>query len=132
MSSVEVTPTTNLFVYKLIPPRKSFFADATDSERAIMQRHIEYWSGLMQQGFVLAFGPVADSSGSWGLGLVYADDADAVRALGHADPAVTSGLATAEVAPIPTGMLSATVTRGLRPAPAAKAVQESHETFIRR
>lgn len=120
MSSVEVTQATNLFVYKLIPPRESFPADATEAELAIMQRHVGYWSGLMREGFVLAFGPVADSSGSWGLAIVRANAADDARALRHADPAVTSGLATVDVAAMPTAILPESVAVGLRSAPAAK------------
>ncbi|MDQ3629866.1 MAG: YciI family protein [Actinomycetota bacterium] len=42
----------------------------------------------------MAFGPVLDPAGSWGLAIVQAEDEAEVGALGKADPAVTSGLAT--------------------------------------
>lgn len=119
VSDVQISQTTRLFVYKLIPPRPRFSTDASAEEQAIMQRHIVYWSGLMNDGFVLAFGPVADPGGEWGMALVQANRADDVRALGGSDPAVTSGMATFEVAPLPTAMWPGSVARDLRVAPAA-------------
>ena len=47
--------------------------DATEEENEIMGRHAVYWQGLMAQGNVLIFGPVAPSSGAWGLGVVTAE-----------------------------------------------------------
>jgi uncharacterized protein len=93
------------FVYKLIPPRPTFDADMNDDEAAVMGQHGEYWQGLVDSGRVIVFGPVSDPTGAWGLAVVEADSEDDVRSLGGADPAVTSGLATFEVLPMPVAIV---------------------------
>jgi uncharacterized protein len=89
------------FVYKLIPPRPTFDTDMSDTEAAVMGQHIAYWQDLLERGRVIVFGPVSDPAGTWGLGVVEAETEDDARALGAHDPAVTSGLATFEVYPMP-------------------------------
>ncbi len=88
---------SNHYVYRLIPPRPTFHEDMNDEERAIMTRHAAYWSELIEQGGVIVYGPVVDSSGSWGLGVIHAESEDEARALPEADPAVSSGMATFEI-----------------------------------
>jgi uncharacterized protein YciI len=114
MAASETVESADLYVYRLIPPRPSFAADADPDERAVMDRHVAYWSRLMAEGSVLVFGPVADPTGGWGMAVVHARSADEVRAFGAADPAVTSGVATFEVAPMPMAVLPASVAAGLR------------------
>ena len=46
---------------------------------------------------MVLFGPVLDGTGSWGLGVIEADDEEDVRAHAASDPAVTSGTGTIEV-----------------------------------
>ena len=95
----------NHFVYKLIPPRPSFGADMSEAEAAVMAEHGGYWQGLTDEGKVVVFGPVADSSGFWGLAVVEADSVADVEALGESDPAVTSKTCTFEVAPMPVSIV---------------------------
>ena len=85
------------YVYRLIPPRPTFHEDMSEEERAIMARHAEYWAGLVERGGVVVYGPVVDSTGSWGLGVVRAASRDEVVALAQADPAISSGMATFEI-----------------------------------
>jgi uncharacterized protein YciI len=59
-------------------------------ERAVMMEHVAYWRGLAQSGQVLAFGPVADPAGPYGIGIVVADDLAAAQALRDGDPAIRS------------------------------------------
>ena len=61
-----------------------------------MGRHAAYWRPYIDSGQMVVFGPVADGTGSWGLGVLEAEDEDEVRAFASRDPAVTSG--TAELA----------------------------------
>ena len=89
------------FVYKLIPPRPSFAADMTDAEMAIMGEHAAYWTELFENGRVAVFGVVVEQAGAWGLAVVEADTEDAVRALGHGDPAVKANLCTFEIGVMP-------------------------------
>ena len=89
------------FVYRLIAPRPSFATDMTEQERATLTEHGRYWQQLMADGKALAFGPVNDPAGSYGLGLLVADDLAEAEALRDADPAVLAshGL-RAEIAPM--------------------------------
>jgi uncharacterized protein YciI len=85
------------FVFRLKAPRPNFALDMTDEEREIMGRHAAYWKPLVESGAMVVFGPVLDGSGSWGLGVVEAEDEEAIRAFAAQDPAVTSGTAEVEI-----------------------------------
>ena len=105
MSDQPGSESPSLFVYKLIPPRPSFGADMTDAEAAVMAEHGAYWQRHIDEGRVVVFGPVVDSTGFWGLAVVRADGDDEVTALGQADPAVTSETCTFEVGTMPVSVL---------------------------
>ncbi len=96
---------TQFFVYKLIPPRPTFAVDMSEEERAIMGAHGAYWRRLLDARTAVVFGPVLDPAGVWGLAVVEARSVDDVRAIGAADPAVSSGVASFDVHP----MMGATV-----------------------
>jgi uncharacterized protein YciI len=85
------------FVFRLKASRPNFALDMSDEERAIMGRHAAHWQPLVDAGAMVAFGPILDGTGSWGLGVVEADDEDEIRALAADDPAVTTGTAELEV-----------------------------------
>jgi uncharacterized protein len=85
------------FVFRLKVPRPTFAFDTTDEEREIMGRHAGHWQPLIDSGQMVVFGPVVDSTGSWGLGVVEADDEDELRRFAANDPVVTTGTATIEV-----------------------------------
>jgi uncharacterized protein len=93
------------FVFRLEAPRPTFALDMTDEEREVMARHAAYWRPLIDSGQMVVFGPVLDASGSWGLGVIEADDEDQLRAFAAGDPAVTSGTATVEVGKMLTGFV---------------------------
>jgi uncharacterized protein YndB with AHSA1/START domain len=79
------------FMCKLLPPRPSFMADMSDDERKIMGAHAAYWAGFFEKGVALAYGPVIDPSGPFGLGVLKVRDEDELRAFESGDPAITSG-----------------------------------------
>jgi uncharacterized protein YciI len=89
------------FVFKLIPPRADFMTDMSAAERETMSEHVEYWRALMADGHVVAFGPVADAAGPYGIGVIVADDLPAAEELCARDPAARSahGFRT-EIAPM--------------------------------
>jgi uncharacterized protein YndB with AHSA1/START domain len=76
------------FFVRLVAPRPTFLADMTPEEGAIMQAHGAYWAEKLAAGDVVAFGPVADPAGAWGLGLVRAADVAAVKAFEAGDPVI--------------------------------------------
>jgi uncharacterized protein len=85
------------FVFRLKAPRPSFALDMTDKEREIMRRHAAYWQARVESGEMVVFGPVLDSGGSWGLGVIEADDEEELRSFADGDPVVTTGTATIEL-----------------------------------
>ena len=51
-----------------------------------------YWTRLAEQGRVAAFGPVVDPAGTYGIGIIVADDLPGAERLRDDDPAVRSSL----------------------------------------
>jgi uncharacterized protein YciI len=89
------------FVFRLIPPRPGFAFDMSPEERAIMIEHAGYWGELAERGRAVAFGPVNDPAGSYGIGIVLAEDLADAQELGDADPAIRSGRGfRTEIAPM--------------------------------
>jgi uncharacterized protein YciI len=92
----------NHFFYKLIPPRRTFPMDMTEAEGAIMQEHFAYWSGLVDEQKVVAYGPVMDPNGMYGIAVVGAEDEATARSVASNDPAITSHVGfSCEVYPMP-------------------------------
>jgi uncharacterized protein YndB with AHSA1/START domain/uncharacterized protein YciI len=85
-------PATFYFLLRLRPPRPSFAQDMRPEEMQVMQQHVEYWKMQLHKGVAIAFGPVADPEGAWGVGLVEVAGADELAALQQADPAIRSGI----------------------------------------
>jgi uncharacterized protein len=75
------------FVLHLLPSRPDFAQTMTDEERAIMMKHVGYWTDLMNKGKVLAFGPVLDPKAVYGLGIISVDDEQEVKDFIKGDPA---------------------------------------------
>ncbi len=80
----------NYFLYKLLPPRPSFPTDMTEAEGGIMQAHFGYWAGLIQAGSVVAYGPVMDPKGTYGIAVVEAEDESTMQGFAGEDPAIQS------------------------------------------
>lgn len=76
------------FFCKLIPPRATFAQDMTLTERALMGQHVAYWQNLMHEHKALAFGPVADPQGSYGIGIIAASDDAEMETLRNNDPTI--------------------------------------------
>jgi uncharacterized protein len=75
------------FALKLIPCRPTFSQDMTPKERDIMMEHITYWKDLMEKDKVIVFGPVMDPKGTYGLGVIEAENEEEVKAFIAGDPA---------------------------------------------
>jgi uncharacterized protein YciI len=75
--------------------------DMSADERATMIEHVSYWSVLTEQGRVLAFGPVGDPGGAYGIGIVLAESQTEAEALRDDDPAIRSPYGfTTEISPM--------------------------------
>jgi len=75
------------FVLHLLPSRPDLAQTMTNEERAIMTKHVSYWTEIMNKGKVLAFGPVLDPSEVYGLGIICADNEQEVKDFIANDPA---------------------------------------------
>jgi uncharacterized protein YndB with AHSA1/START domain len=85
-------PQLRYFLCRLIPPRPDFARSLDVKESAVMKEHGLYWRTKLAEGLVLAFGPVADPAGDWGVGMVRAASIAQVEAFRDSDPAMKSGL----------------------------------------
>ena len=77
------------FALYLLPSRPDFAQTMNEDERSIMMKHVAYWTGLMNQGKVVAFGPVLDPKEVYGLGIIAVEDEQEVREFISNDPAAT-------------------------------------------
>jgi hypothetical protein len=75
------------FFLKLNPPRPNFAMDMTNEERNIMHSHVEYWGNLLDKGIAIAYGPVFDPKGGYGVGIISVDTEEQLDNLIKNDPA---------------------------------------------
>src|SRR5258708_35769379 len=94
VSRTQVMEGNVYFFVKTQNPRPSFHLDMTDDERAIMQRHVIYWSEKATQGIAIVFGPVMDPSGVYGIGVYQVAHEAEMPVLQQAEPA--HGLVTCD------------------------------------
>lgn len=80
------------FLCRLVPPRATFMQSMSPSEKAVMARHVAYWTEQSKRGEVALFGPVSDPAGAWGVLILRAASEAALQAEVDADPAITSGI----------------------------------------
>jgi uncharacterized protein YndB with AHSA1/START domain len=90
--SASEADTSKYFMCRLLPPRPTFAFDMSDAERQVMLAHGAYWRQKLVEGIAIAFGPVADPNGGWGLGVLRVPDEAALDAMTSQDPAIVSGL----------------------------------------
>ncbi len=109
-TAASAAPQGDRFVFcRLVPPRPSFAMDMSAEERAAMQRHVGYWTALLERGTAIVFGPVADPAGPWGLGVIRLRAGESAADVVDADPAIQAGIGLRyETLP----MLSAVVKAG--------------------
>jgi uncharacterized protein YciI len=79
------------YLCKYIPPRADFLATMTADERQWMTQHGIYLNELLEQGVVMAHGPVIDPAGSYGVSLYQIDDDQDIAAITSQDPIVKNG-----------------------------------------
>jgi uncharacterized protein YndB with AHSA1/START domain len=85
-----LAPPSRWYLLRLIAPRPTFAQDMTAEERALMGEHGKYWGRKLGEGVVLAYGPVMDPAGAWGLGLVNAKDEAELRGFENGDPVIAA------------------------------------------
>jgi uncharacterized protein YciI len=89
---------------KLYGPRPTFAQDMSETEAQAMQRHAAYWRACMEKGGLVAFGPVDDPAGRYGMLVLEVEDEAAARSLLDHDPVVEAKLGFRfEMPPMPRG-----------------------------
>ena len=91
------------FFFRLVPPRASFPFDMDARERALMGEHAAYLESAFDAGKVLAFGPVLDAAGPFGMALLEMRDRAEAEEFAAGDPTVRAGLTTFTVSPMRLG-----------------------------
>jgi uncharacterized protein YciI len=93
------------FFLKALPPRASFSRDMSETERACMKEHVAYWTDLTEKGIAVLFGPVQESEGFWGAGVVEVADESEARSLIEHDPTYRANLLKFEMYPMRVSMI---------------------------
>ncbi|HSB92652.1 MAG TPA: YciI family protein [Flavitalea sp.] len=75
------------FALYLLPSRPDFAQTMSEEERGTMMNHVAYWTRLMNEGKVVAFGPVLDPKEVYGLGIIAVEDEQEVKEFIAGDPA---------------------------------------------
>jgi uncharacterized protein YndB with AHSA1/START domain len=78
------------FLMRLLPPRPGFMQTITPQEMELMKSHSQYWRGRLVEGKIIVFGPVADPSEGWGMGVLRVSNLEEAKSLTAQDPAILS------------------------------------------
>lgn len=90
------------YLYKLLPPRPTFPGDITPAEVQLMQEHSAYWRKQMAADQVIAFGPVADPRGAYGIAILHVENGADSKALADMDPVIVANRGFSyEIHPMP-------------------------------
>ena len=79
------------FYTRLHGPRADFARTMTPAEGSLMREHSAYLRAFAEKRWAVAFGPVADPQGAFGVGLWEVPDDVDVAAICAADPVIKSG-----------------------------------------
>ncbi|CAN7518517.1 YciI family protein [Duganella sp. LjRoot269] len=80
------------YLCKYIPPRANFLSTISADEQAWMQQHGNYLNQLLEQGAIVAHGPVIDETGGYGVSLYQIADDQEIDALTSEDPIIKHGI----------------------------------------
>lgn len=80
------------YLCKFIPPRENFLPTLSADEREWMKQHGQYLDQLLEQGLIVAHGPVMDPAGGYGVSLFRIPDDQDIVALTAADPIIQNGV----------------------------------------
>jgi uncharacterized protein YciI len=88
------------FLVILRPVRDEMPFDPTEDEARVVGDHYDYLVKLRDEGKLVVAGPSIKPGDTFGIGVLDLDDEAEVQAIVAADPAVTSGVMTAEIRPM--------------------------------
>jgi uncharacterized protein len=88
------------FLVFLRPARAEMPFEPTEEESRVVGEHYDYLVSLRDQGKLVVAGPSIVPGDTIGIGVLTVDERDEVEAIVAADPAVSSGVMTAEIRPL--------------------------------
>ena len=88
------------FLVLLRPVRPEMAFEPTEEESRIISDHYAYLVGLRDQGKLVVAGPSVVEGDTFGIGVLDVDERGEIDAIVAADPAITSGIMTAEIRPL--------------------------------
>jgi uncharacterized protein len=88
------------FFFRLIPPRPTFAQDANESELALMKEHAAYCRQYFDAGSILAYGPVLDPEGAFGMAVLEVNDRAEAERFAQGDPSVKAGMNRYTISPM--------------------------------
>jgi uncharacterized protein YciI len=88
------------FLVLLRPTRAGMALEPTEHEQRIVGEHYAYLVGLRDAGKLVVAGPSIVEGDTFGIGVLDVGDRAEVEAIVAADPAVTSGIMSAEIRPL--------------------------------
>jgi uncharacterized protein len=91
------------FFMRLVPPRPVFPGSMTEQELGLMRQHVQYVGQAFEAGMVLAYGPVLDPTGAFGIALLEVDDAAEAEEFARKDPSIVGGMNTFTLTPMKIG-----------------------------
>ena len=80
------------YLCKFIPPRADFLATMSADEASWMKQHGAYMNALLDQGVIVAHGPVMDPAGGYGVSLYQIGDEQDIAAFTAQDPIIKNGV----------------------------------------
>jgi len=92
-------PKQHLFM-RLIAPRPIFPGGMTEEELGLMKQHVQYAGQAFEAGMVLAYGPVLDPAGAFGIALLEVNDAAEAEEFARKDPSIVAGMNTFSLTPM--------------------------------
>lgn len=93
--------TRSCYAYRFVSYKPDLPVSMTEPEAAVMGEHVAYWQNLLDKGIAVAFGPVLDPAGAWGIAVVEAASEDEVRTIRAGDPVIRDDLGTIDIYPMP-------------------------------
>jgi uncharacterized protein YciI len=88
------------FLVILRPVRDEMPFEPTEEERRVVSEHYDYLVSLRERGKLVVAGPSVKRGDTFGIGVLDVDELVEAEAIVAEDPAVVSGVMTAEIRPL--------------------------------
>src|ERR1700679_1275282 len=88
------------FFMRLIAPRPIFPGGMTEEGLGFMKQHVQHVGQAFDAGMVVAYGPVLDPAGAFGIALLEVNEAAEAEEFARKDPSIVAGMNTYTLTPM--------------------------------